>query len=232
MLWGTTVFIHYWIEAAKLAHADKEKYYGDPDFVYVPVAGLLSKDYATEKRKLINLNKASLEMRPGDPYPYDSHPEKRPKNLDLGAIDKMLQDKGTTGTRAIDDEGNMFSATPSGGWFTASPIIPGLGFCLGTRIQMFYLEEGIAKSLEGCKRPSTSLTPTLVMKNEKPLMVFGMPGGDLQDQGTLSCFLNIVDLDNCKYGFEIIFALCAFVLILFLIRKRKRYTDFISTNYK
>jgi len=186
-------YIHTWIEAAKLAHADKEKYYGDPDFVYVPMAGLLSKEYAAERRKLIDTDHATLELRPGDPYSYDTHPEKRPENLNLGPIDKMLHDHGTTGTRAIDAEGNMFSATPSGGWFPASPIIPGLGFCLGTRVQMFYLEEGHAKSLKGGKQPSTSLTPTLVMKDGKPLMVFGMPGGDLQDQSTLSCFLNVIE---------------------------------------
>ena len=186
-------YIHTWIETAKLAHADKHKYYGDPDFVYVPMAGLLSKKYADERRKLINPDKASLELRPGDPYPYDTYPEKRPKDLDLGAIDRVLQDHGTTGTRAIDADGNMFSATPSGGWIFGSPVIPGLGFCLGTRIQMFYLEEGLAKSLAPGKRPCTSLTPTLVMKDGEPVMVFGMPGGDLQDQGTLSCFLNIID---------------------------------------
>jgi gamma-glutamyltranspeptidase/glutathione hydrolase len=186
-------YIHTWIETAKLAHADKEKYYGDPDFVYVPLAGLLSKEYAAERRKLIDPRQASLELRPGDPYPYDTHPEKRPPDLKLSAIDKMLLDHGTTGTRAIDSQGNMFSATPSGGWIWSSPIIPGLGFCLGTRVQMFYLEEGKAKSLAGGKRPSTSLTPTLVMKEGKPLMVFGMPGGDQQDQGTLLSFLNIVD---------------------------------------
>jgi len=186
-------YTHTWIEAAKLAHADKEKYYGDSDFVYVPVSGLLSKDYGAERRQLIDPDKASLELRPGNPYPYDTHPEKEPEDLDLGSIEKMLGDHGTTGVRAIDAQGNMFSATPSGGWFTTSPIIPKLGFCLGTRAQMFYLERGLAKSLEGGKRPSTSLTPTLVTKDSKPLMVFGMPGGDLQDQGTLSCFLNIVD---------------------------------------
>ncbi len=186
-------YIHTWIEAAKLAHADKEMYYTDPDFEYVPMTGLLSKEYATERRTLIDPEKASMELRPGDPYPYDNHPENRPKDLDLNAINFAIQDHGTTGTRAIDAEGNMFSATPSGGWFTASPVIPGLGFCLGTRIQMFYLDETRFKKLEPGKRPSTSLTPSLVMKDGEPLMVFGMPGGDLQDQGTLNCFLNIVD---------------------------------------
>ncbi|MFC1539723.1 gamma-glutamyltransferase family protein [Candidatus Latescibacterota bacterium] len=188
-------YIHTWIESAKLAHADKNKYYGDPNYVYVPMDGLLSKKYAAERRKLIDPNKASLELRPGDPYPYDSHPERRPKDLDLGSLEGIIPDHGTTGTRAIDAEGNMFSSTPSGGWIFGSPVIPGLGFCLGTRIQMFYLEEGLAKSLAPGKRPSTSLTPTLVMKDGEPVMVFGMPGGDLQDQGTLSCFLNIIDFE-------------------------------------
>lgn len=188
-------YIHTWIEAAKLAHADKEKYYGDPDFVYVPIKGLISKEYADQRRKLIDAANASQELRPGNPYPYDTHPENQPDDLNLDPSDKMIQDHGTTGTRVIDAQGNMFSATPSGGWFHMSPIIPSLGFCLGTRAQMFYLQDGLAKSLQGGKRPSTSLTPTIVLKDGKPLMAFGMPGGDLQDQGTLSSFLNIVDFD-------------------------------------
>ena len=87
----------------------------------------------------------------------------------------------------------MFSATPSGGWSSSSPVIPGLGFALGTRAQMFYLEEGLAKSLAPGKQPSSSLTPTLVMKDGQPYLEFGTAGGDLQDQITLQFFLNVVD---------------------------------------
>ena len=186
-------YVHLWVETAKLAHADKEKYYGDPDFVYVPQQGLLSKQYAAQRRNLIDWKKASLELRPGDPYPFDAHPERRPPDLNLEPVEPGLRDHGTTGVRAVDAEGNLFSATPSGGWFPSSPIIPGLGFALGTRVQMFYLNEGLAKSLAPGKQPSSSLTPTLVMKDDQPYMAFGMPGGDLQDQGTLQFFLNVID---------------------------------------
>ena len=185
-------YLHLWLETAKLAHADKEKYYGDPAYVYVPQQGLLSKEYAASRRKLIDPNKASLEQRPGDPFPFDAHPEKRPKDLNLDPVNP-LQDSGTVGVRAVDAQGNMFSATPSGGWAWASPVIPGLGFALGTRAQMFYLEEGLAKSLAPGKQPSSSLTPTLVMKDGQPYLAFGTPGGDRQDQITLQFFLNVVD---------------------------------------
>ena len=93
----------------------------------------------------------------------------------------------------MDSHGTIFSSTPSGGWPASSPIVPGLGFCLGSRVQMFYLEEGLAKSLAPGKQPSTSLTPTLVTRDGRPWMGFGMPGGDVQDQGTLHFFLNVVD---------------------------------------
>ena len=186
-------YLHLWLETAKLAHADKEKYYGDPNFVYVPRQGLLSKKYAEVRRKLIDWKRASLELLPGDPFPFDAHPEKRPAGLSLAPVRPRLRDDGTTGVRAVDSHGTIFSSTPSGGWPSASPIVPGLGFCLGSRVQMFYLEEGLAKSLAPGKQPSTSLTPTLVMKDGRPWMGFGMPGGDKQDQGTLQFFLNVVD---------------------------------------
>ncbi len=186
-------YLHLWLETAKLAHADKEKYYGDPDFVYVPRQGLLSREYAKLRRKLIDWKTASLELRPGDPFPFDAHPEKRPPNLSLAPVQPGLRDDGTTGVRAVDSHGTIFSSTPSGGWPASSPIVPGLGFCLGSRVQMFYLEEGLAKSLAPGKQPSTSLTPTLVTKDGRPWMGFGMPGGDVQDQGTLHFFLNVVD---------------------------------------
>jgi len=188
-------YLHLWLETAKLAHADKEKYYGDPDFVYVPRQGLLSKGYAKLRRQLLDWAKASLELRPGDPFPFDAHPEKRPTNLSLAPVEPGLKDDGTSGVRAVDSHGTIFSSTPSGGWPASSPIVPGLGFCLGSRVQMFYLEEGLAKSLAPGKQPSTSLTPSLVMKDGRPWMGFGMPGGDKQDQGTLQFFLNVVDFD-------------------------------------
>ncbi len=177
-------YIHLLIEAAKLAFADRERYYGDPDFVDVPLATLLSKEYAAKRRKLIDPDRASLELRPGDSPPV------RPRAREGG----LAVHKGdTTHLDAADRWGNMISATPSGGWFRSSPVIEGLGFPLGTRMQMFYLDPAHANSLHPGKRPRTTLTPSLVLKDGKPSMAFGTPGADQQDQWSLQFFLNCVD---------------------------------------
>ena len=101
----------------------------------------------------------------------------------------------TVHLEAVDSSGNMLSATPSGGWIRTSPLVPGLGFCMGTRAQMMYLDPNHVESLEPRKRPSTTLTPSLVMHEGEPFMVFGTPGGDRQDQWTLQFFLNYVEFD-------------------------------------
>jgi gamma-glutamyltranspeptidase/glutathione hydrolase len=178
-------YIHTVIEAAKLAYADRERFYGDPRFVDVPLKLLLSKEYADERRKLIDPKKASLEMRPG--HGPKSVPEKRPEGLP----ETFRGD--TTHTCAMDVKGNMMAATCSGGWIPSSPVIPGLGFPMGTRAQMFHLDPHHAGALVPRKRPRTTLTPSLVLKDGKPWMVFGTPGGDQQDQWTLQFFLNYVD---------------------------------------
>jgi len=191
---GSAEYIHLVAEAEKLAYADREQYYADPAFVKVPGKGLLSKQYAQERRKLIEAGKVSMEMRPGNPYPYDG----AQVSLNLlkfqpPPIDFRPGEKGTTGTRAADKDGNLFSATPSGGWFRTSPIIEGLGFVMGTRGQIFWLDPSKANKLEPGKRPRTTLTPSLALKNGKPYLVFGTPGGDDQDQVNLQFFLNVVD---------------------------------------
>ena len=187
--------IHLITEAAKLAFADRERYYGDPEFVAVPLRGLLSKAYAAARRDLIDPRRASLELRPGNPYPYEGS-DRQP---DLSPLRVRARDDGTTGTRAVDEEGNMFSATPSGGWLYSSPVIPGLGFCLSTRGQIFWLDDADhPNALRPRKRPRTTLSPSLVMKGNRPCMVFGTPGVDNQDQWTLQFFLNMVD-----YGMDV-----------------------------
>jgi len=187
---GTVDHLHLVIEASKLAFADRERYYGDPEFTAVPLAGLLSKAYAEERRALIDPHRASLELRPGNPYLYEG----TPREPDRSPLRARAGDGGTTGTRAVDANGNLFSATPSGGWFYSSPVIPGLGFCLGTRCQIFWLDPpDHPNALRPRKRPRTTLTPTLVMKDGRPRMVFGTPGVDNQDQWTLQFFLNVVD---------------------------------------
>jgi len=177
-------YIHTVIEAAKLAYADRERCYGDPDFVHVPLEELLSKEYAAERRKMIDPEKASLELRPGDIDPVILR--------DRGDINQDAS-SDTTHLDVVDRYGNMMSATPSGGWIHSSPVIKGLGFPLGTRGQMFHLDPKHPEALAPGKRPSTTLTPSLVMKDQKPFMVFGTPGGDMQDQWTLQFFLNFVD---------------------------------------
>jgi gamma-glutamyltranspeptidase/glutathione hydrolase len=204
---GGADFWHLVTETAKLAHADRDKYYGDPDFVYVPKAGLLAKEYARERVKLISLEKARNEHTPGDPFRYDARTA-APKPTAVAKADlpqananlyQAAHANDTTGTRAVDRYGNMFTCTPSGGWFTSSPIIPNLGFVLGTRLQMFHLNDpDAANAYRPGARPCTSLTPTLVLKDEKPFAVFGTPGGDNQDQYTLQTFLFLIE-----YGMEV-----------------------------
>jgi gamma-glutamyltranspeptidase/glutathione hydrolase len=179
-------YIHLLIETAKLAFADREQYYGDPDFVDVPLDILLSKEYAAQRRKLIDPENASMELRPGNA------PSKRPREKEGGSD---LHKGDTTHLDAVDQWGNMIAATPSGGWFKSSPVVEGLGFPLGSRMQMFYLDPDHANALEPGKRPRTTLTPSLVLKDGKPFMVFGTPGGDQQDQWTLQFFVNCVDFD-------------------------------------
>ncbi|MDR7419255.1 MAG: gamma-glutamyltransferase family protein [Armatimonadota bacterium] len=183
-------YLHTVLEAGKLAFADREQYYGDPRFVHVPLRGLLSPAYAAARRALIDPRRASMAMRPGDPYPHEG--VVAPEGLE--PVEGRAWTGGTTGTRAVDAAGNMFSATPSGAWFRSSPIIPELGFCLGTRCQMFWLhDERHPNALRPRKQPRTTLTPSLAMKAGRPWLVFGTPGGDQQDQWTLQFFLNVVD---------------------------------------
>jgi gamma-glutamyltranspeptidase/glutathione hydrolase len=183
--------IHTMIEAAKLAFADREAYYGDPDFVEVPLDRLLSQEYADERRKLIDPGRVSLDDRPGGGAP--SRKRERPDERGAEVHWPVHHSGDTTQCEAIDRSGNMISITPSGGWFHSSPVVPGLGFPLGTRAQMFMLDPEHPNCLEPGKRPRTTLTPSLVTKGGRPWMVFGTPGGDCQDQWTLQAFVNYVD---------------------------------------
>jgi len=199
-------YIHTWIECAKLAFADREAYYGDPDFDGPPFGTLLSKRYAAARREMIG-RRASKEMRPGRAGRGGGAPEcdlarvlidnrralrvRAREVKDLGLGHAHMGD--TTHLDAVDAAGNMVAATPSGGWIGTSPVIRGLGFPLGTRGQMFYLNRERPNALEPRKRPRATLTPSLVTKRGRPWMVFGTPGGDCQDQWTLQFFLNHVD---------------------------------------
>jgi gamma-glutamyltranspeptidase / glutathione hydrolase len=181
-------YVHTIAEAAKLAFADREQYYGDPDFIDVPLSALLDGDYAAKRRVLIDPRRASLDQRPGDP--------RGGRALLDGETIFAAENwgRGTVYVAAVDRERNMASFTPSGAWIPASPVIDGLGFPLGTRVQTFYLEPRHPNALVPGKRPRTTLTPTLVTRGDAPAMVFGTQGGDQQDQWTLQVFLNLVEL--------------------------------------
>ena len=192
-------FIHLQVEAAKLAFADRERYYGDPDFVKVPAELLLSDKYNDERRTLIT-NKASLDLRPGVIPGFggevwmrrEDGPRKAVGSLGageptVGRVGEVVGD--TAHFDIIDRPGNMVSSTPSGGWLQSSPVIPELGFCLGTRAQMFWLDESHPAALVPGKRPRTTLSPTMALRDGEPYLAWGSPGGDQQDQWTTQFFL-------------------------------------------
>ena len=189
--------IHTVIESAKLAFADREAWYGDPDFADVPLAGLLDRDYAAQRRRLIG-DRASLDLRPGSPngrqpvVPRFAHQPTRDREQTQAVGDPTLLANplgDTCHVAVIDRAGNMVAATPSGGWLQSSPAIKGLGFGLGTRAQMFNLDEGHPNALQGGKRPRTTLSPNLVLRGGEPWLAFGTPGGDQQDQWALNFFI-------------------------------------------
>ncbi|OWT68267.1 MULTISPECIES: gamma-glutamyltransferase family protein [unclassified Achromobacter] len=206
---NSAVFVHRLTEAMKLAFADREAYYGDPDFVDVPLAHLLSEAYTAPRRALIG-EQASLELRPGTVPGYEAQLARMMDTLkrlspvtEIGAVSNeptlaemraagTVKRGDTTHVDVIDRWGNMVSCTPSGGWFQSSPVIPELGFGLTTRAQMFWLEEGLPGTLAPGKRPRTTLTPTLALRGGRPYMVFGTPGGDQQEQWQLLLFLRHV----------------------------------------
>jgi gamma-glutamyltranspeptidase/glutathione hydrolase len=192
-------FIHLVVECSKLAYADREKFYGDPDFVEVPFPTLLSDAYNAERRKLVS-DKASLELRPGSVEGFGSIVKLKPGAklvAGMGAGEPTVGRMGevvgdTVHFDIVDKAGNMVTATPSGGWLQSSPVIPELGFCLGTRGQMFWLEEGHPASLAPGKRPRTTLSPTLALRDGDAYLAWGSPGGDQQDQWITQFFLRHV----------------------------------------
>jgi gamma-glutamyltranspeptidase/glutathione hydrolase len=210
-------FIHTLVECSKLAYADRETFYGDPKFVDVPMGTLLSDDYNAVRRKLVTAQ-ASLELRPGTITGFGKQLGLRPHGSVTGTggggagageptvgrtpwthdekagVPASITNAGvvrgdTVHFDIVDRDGNMVSATPSGGWLQSSPVIPELGFCLGTRAQMFWLEDGHPAALAPGKRPRTTLTPTLALRDGEPYLAWGTPGGDQQDQWTTQLLL-------------------------------------------
>jgi gamma-glutamyltranspeptidase / glutathione hydrolase len=181
--------VHVVVECAKLAFADREAWYGDPDFVDVPLDLLLSKEYARDRRAHVT-DSASPDFRPGGDDPRLPAPVSGAASVGVG---EPTRAGDTCHVDVADRWGNLVSATPSGGWLWSSPVVPELGFPLGTRAQMFWLEEGLPNSLEPGKRPRTTLSPSLAFRGGDPYLAFGTPGGDQQDQWSLNFFLQHVD---------------------------------------
>ncbi len=188
---GSADYVHTVVECAKLAFADREAFYGDPDFRDVPLARLLSRAYADGRRPLVG-EAASLELRPGGGR---LPPQVQARGAAVGAGEPTRGD--TVHLDVVDRFGNMVSATPSGGWLQSSPVVPELGFPLGTRAQMFWLDPQHPNALQPGKRPRTTLSPSLALRGGEPYLAFGTPGGDQQDQWALAFFLAhvVFDLD-------------------------------------
>ncbi len=214
---GGAEYIHTVTECAKLAFADREAWYGDPDYTDVPLGDLLSAPYNDERRKLVG-DTASAGFRPGRPggaepvlpafatAPFEitarsggragvrwsGDPGLDPATGEPLGRSSQPRRGDTCHLDVADRWGNVVTATPSGGWLQSSPVIPDLGFCLGTRAQMFTLTPGLPAALAPGKRPRTTLTPTMALRDGEPYLAFGTPGGDQQDQWTLGFFLNHV----------------------------------------
>ncbi len=197
-------FVHTITETLKLVMADREAYYGDPDFTEIPMDVLLSRDYAQARRALIGPT-ASLEQRPGRVPGYEAWADaaiaragtQTAQEAGAGAgeptMAHLTEKRGdTVHLDVIDRWGNMVSATPSGGWLQSSPVVPGLGMPLNSRAQMFWLDEGLPTSLAPGRRPRTTLTPSIGLRGDGAALAFGTPGGDQQDQWQLIFFLRLV----------------------------------------
>jgi len=213
MGYNSTRYIHTLYQTMNLAFADRDFYYGDPAFPPdEPMRGLLSKEYARERAKLINSDHNDTDIKPGDPYPFQggTNPylpllrqwSPRPVTTSendadgaaaLAAFDEAFR-RGTTSIEAADTSGWVVSVTPSGGWIPA--VIAGhTGIGVSQRGQQFVTDstDNPFNVIVPGKRPRVTLTPSLAMKDGKPFLAFAVQGGDTQDQNLLQCFLNVVE---------------------------------------
>ena len=198
-------YIHTVVEAMKLAYADRDTYYADPDFVDVPAEGLLSTAYAQVRAAEIHPAQASIAFRAGDPLPHDTSVSEWPfwvadiedgvaaSDADGSFVPSSGGLKDTTHIAVIDADGNVFDATPSGGWTGGGVILGGTGIGLSTRGEQFWLDPERANQIRPRARPRYTLTPSIVFKDGEPLLAIGTPGGDNQDQTILQALLNIIE---------------------------------------
>jgi gamma-glutamyltranspeptidase/glutathione hydrolase len=205
MGYNSTRYIHTLYQTMNLAYADRDFYYGDPYFApEEPIKGLLSKEYAKQRAKLIDWEKNDPDVGPGDPYPFEGKTNpytnilkqrgfaKNDKPIDANYMDELW--RGTTSIEAADKDGWVVSVTPSGGWVPAC-IAGHTGVGMSQRMQSFVLDPSIDpfNVVAPGKRPRVTLTPSLAMKDGKPFLAFAVQGGDTQDQNLLQFFLNIVE---------------------------------------
>ena len=207
---NTPAYIHTVTEAIKLSFGDREAHYGDPDYSTIPIDGLLSKEYAAERARLIDLETAyPAQPEAGDPWRYSSKsrgipplyspPEGGntrggnglPEPSDPATADASARE-GTTHVSAMDQYGNMVCGTISGGAFAKSVFFPELGCALSTRIEMFNCEDGHPNVVEPGKRPRTTLVNYIICKDGQPVMTVGCPGGDNQAQANIQLMLNVI----------------------------------------
>jgi gamma-glutamyltranspeptidase/glutathione hydrolase len=198
-------YLHTVVEALKLAYADRDTYYADPDFVKVPAEGLLSKAYAKERAKLIDPKHANRTFVAGNPLPFDTSVkewkywvanirEERKPDAPLPDAEPVANAiKDTTHIAIIDKDGNIFDSTPSGGWIPGAVILGKTGIGMSVRGEQFWLDKTRAAQLRPRSRPRYTLTPGLVLRNGQPFMALGSPGGDNQEQTVLQAFLDIVE---------------------------------------
>jgi gamma-glutamyltranspeptidase/glutathione hydrolase len=222
-------YIHVLTEALKMSYADRDTYYADPAFVDVPQTGLLSKAYARQRAGQIDMARAQTEQVAGDPLPFDDRVKewkywkagggggvrqvaagdvvaRRDRTrrdlleggpVQAGDVDQSLKD--TTHIAIIDSDGNVFDATPSGGWIPGGVIAGNTGIALSTRGEQFWLDTTRANHLRPRARPRYTLTPSLVLRNGEPLLAIGTPGGDNQEQTILQALLNILEFQDSWY---------------------------------
>ncbi len=190
---NSTEYIHTVTEALKLGFADRDRFYGDPNFVKIPTRELLSKNYAAMRRSLIDEQKASLAQRPGDPTNMKPLLAAAATiSYNTAPVPEIEKANDTTCVNVIDKDGNMFSATPSGAWLPA--VVAGdTGVLMGQRLQSALTDPNSPNVLAPGKRPRITLTPTLILKYGQPFMILSTPGGDNQDQALLQVLLNVIE---------------------------------------
>lgn len=215
MGFGSADYLHTLVEAQKLAYADRDTYYADPAFVKVPGEGLLSKAYAKERAALIDPKHASTKYAAGNPLKYDGKVKEWPyaivnvtdttspstpkvtlsEPIMLASLGKDSSgiSKDTTHMAIVDKDGNLFDATPSGGWIPGAVVLGDTGIAMSVRGEQFWLDKTRANQIRPHARPRYTLTPTLIFKDGKPMMALGSPGGDNQEQTILQALLSTID---------------------------------------